>query len=87
MAAQVACIFLLLWGWHRLGRRVTLDFFEIGRAFGAPLLQGGSSNNRVPELLDAVGDRFVRYGELIVPVVDQQQKQHGCFFFRNALGS
>ncbi|KAI9685549.1 MAG: hypothetical protein M1822_004407 [Bathelium mastoideum] len=70
MLVQVLCIFLLLHGWHRLGRNVSLNAFEIGRAFQAPLLQVGSTNNSVQELLEGIGEKKIRYGEVLTCTTD-----------------
>ncbi|KAK8000677.1 hypothetical protein PG990_013277 [Apiospora arundinis] len=39
MVLQALIISYMLYGWHRLGRDVSLDAFEIARALGAPLLR------------------------------------------------
>lgn len=63
MALQAMVISYMLYGWHRLGRDVSLDTFEIARAMGAPVLQGGSSSSRIDVALSELRrDRF-RYGE------------------------
>ena len=64
MLLQVVLLVALLWGYWRLGRGVSLDAFEIGKALGAPLLHEGSSNSTVDELLEVVGENKVRYGEI-----------------------
>ncbi|KAL6887233.1 hypothetical protein HDV57DRAFT_488375 [Trichoderma longibrachiatum] len=65
MALQVLLILWLTWGWQKLGRRVSLDPFEIAKAMGAPLLNYGSSNSSANQILDLLGDRRVRYGEVV----------------------
>jgi len=56
----------LLRGWWRLGRQVSLSPIEISRAFGAPeLLVGSASNSDVGELISNVGERGIRYGEVV----------------------
>ncbi|PTB65566.1 hypothetical protein BBK36DRAFT_1120021 [Trichoderma citrinoviride] len=65
MFVQVLIIFWLIWGWQKLGREVSLDPFEIAKAMGAPLLTHGSSNSSVDQILDLLGGRRVKYGELV----------------------
>ncbi|KAM0246715.1 hypothetical protein ACHAQJ_010113 [Trichoderma viride] len=65
MFVQLLLILILIWGWHHLGREVSLDPFEIAKAMGAPLLNHGSSNSSADQILDLLGSRRVRYGELI----------------------
>ncbi|TFB02768.1 hypothetical protein CCMA1212_005501 [Trichoderma ghanense] len=65
MALQVLTILWLIWGWQKLGRQVSLDPFEIAKAMGAPLLNHGSSNSSANQILDLLGDRRVKYGELV----------------------
>ncbi|KAK1246117.1 hypothetical protein MKX07_005186 [Trichoderma sp. CBMAI-0711] len=73
MALQVLFIFWLICGWQKLGRHVSLDPFEIAKAMGAPLLNQGSSNSSADQILDLLGGRRVKYGEL----VDGEQKISG----------
>lgn len=65
MFVQVLIILYLIWGWQRLGREVSLDPFEIAKAMGAPLLNHGSSNSSADQILDLLGSRKVKYGELV----------------------
>ncbi|RFU81060.1 hypothetical protein TARUN_1153 [Trichoderma arundinaceum] len=65
MFVQVLIVIFLIWGWQRLGREVSLDPFEIAKAMGAPLLNHGSSNSSADQILDLLGSRRVRYGELV----------------------
>ncbi|KAL6863712.1 hypothetical protein J3F83DRAFT_762531 [Trichoderma novae-zelandiae] len=65
MSVQVLIILWLIWGWQKLGRRVSLDPFEIAKAMGAPLLNHGSSNSSADQILDLLGGRRVKYGELV----------------------
>ncbi|KAK0766505.1 hypothetical protein N5P37_000230 [Trichoderma harzianum] len=65
MFFQLLIILYLLWGWHKLGREVSLDPFEIAKAMGAPLLNHGSSNSSADQILDLLGSRKVKYGELV----------------------
>lgn len=77
MALEMLLILFLLYGWHRLGRRVTLDAFEIARALGAPLLQGGGSNTEIDESLIPIERTKLRYGEVLPPQTTQQQNENG----------
>ncbi|RSL58829.1 hypothetical protein CEP54_007535 [Fusarium duplospermum] len=72
MVLQALIIAFLLFGWHRLGREVSLDAFEVARALGAPLLQGGSSNSAIHQGLSPLRRHRLRYGE-ILSVADQVQ--------------
>lgn len=65
MFVQVLFILFLIRGWHKLGREVSLDPFEIAKAMGAPLLNDGSSNSSADQILDLLGSKRVKYGELI----------------------
>ncbi|KAL1867645.1 hypothetical protein VTK73DRAFT_4044 [Phialemonium thermophilum] len=65
MVAQALVVAFLLSGWRHLGRDVSLDAFEIARALGAPLLQGGSSNSDIQEALSPLRRVRLRYGELL----------------------
>ncbi|KAM0426520.1 hypothetical protein ACHAPT_008212 [Fusarium lateritium] len=72
MVLQALIIAFLLFGRHRLGREVSLDAFEVARALGAPLLQGGSSNSDIHKGLSPLRRHRLRYGE-IVSVIDRVQ--------------
>ncbi|KAH6866199.1 hypothetical protein B0T10DRAFT_574266 [Thelonectria olida] len=72
MVPQALIIAFLLLGWRRLGREVSLDAFEVARALGAPLLQGGSSNSDIQKALSPLRREKLRYGE-VASVVDQVQ--------------
>lgn len=61
---EVIIIALLLSGWQNLGRSFSTDPLEIARAFGAPLLKNGSSNDTIENLMARVGGMHVRYGEV-----------------------
>ncbi|KAH0427526.1 hypothetical protein CcaCcLH18_09591 [Colletotrichum camelliae] len=63
LSIEVIVIALLLVGWHRLGRSFSTDALEIARAFGAPFLQKGSSNDTIGNLMRRVGRKRVRYGQ------------------------
>ncbi|KAL6811892.1 hypothetical protein V8C40DRAFT_257690 [Trichoderma camerunense] len=65
MFFQLLIILYLIWGWQKLGREVSLDPFEIAKAMGAPLLNHGSSNSSADQILDLLGGRKVKYGELV----------------------
>ncbi|KAL7941163.1 hypothetical protein V8C42DRAFT_361290 [Trichoderma barbatum] len=65
MFFQLLIILWLIWGWQKLGREVSLDPFEIAKAMGAPLLNHGSSNSSADQILDLLGSRKVKYGELV----------------------
>ncbi|KAK8113353.1 hypothetical protein PG984_013879 [Apiospora sp. TS-2023a] len=65
MALQGLLVSYMLCGWHRLGREVSLDAFEIARAMRAPLLQDESSNSRIDEALLQLQHTKFRYGELV----------------------
>lgn len=80
MVLQALAIVLLLVGWQRLGRKVSLDAFEIAKALGAPLLQKGSSNGTIDDVLGCVGRVPLRYGEILpvegpIPVLSPHLKQ------------
>ncbi|KAK7984564.1 hypothetical protein PG989_011966 [Apiospora arundinis] len=74
MVLQALIISYMLYGWHRLGRDMSLDAFEIARVMGAPLLQDGSSNSSIDGALSQLRrDRF-RYGELVSEQDDPMPK-------------
>jgi hypothetical protein len=50
-------------GWWELGRHVTLNPIEIGKAFDAPLLQGPGSNASLEKLVKIMAARELRLGE------------------------
>jgi hypothetical protein len=77
MALEMLLIMFLLYGWHHLGRDVSLDAFEIARALGAPLLQGSSSNTEIGESLISIERTKLRYGEVLPPQMAQQQYDNG----------
>ncbi|KAL3464544.1 hypothetical protein BJX64DRAFT_286352 [Aspergillus heterothallicus] len=68
---QTLAIAILLIGWQRLGRDASLDALEIAKALGAPLLQKGSSNSSIKDILARLGNMQLRYGE-ILPVDGEQ---------------
>ncbi|KAI8629879.1 hypothetical protein F5Y19DRAFT_464218 [Xylariaceae sp. FL1651] len=65
MLLEGAVILFLLWGWRDIGRDMSLDAFEIGKALGAPLLREASSNATVEDILEASGRKRIRYGEIV----------------------
>ena len=54
-----------LYGFWEMGRRASLNPLEIGKAFNADLLHEQSSNIPAHRLAKAVGNRTVKYGEII----------------------
>lgn len=61
---QVGLILFLLSGWWHLGRDVSLNPFEIGKALGAATLGSMGSNNTIDGIIQAAGSRTLRYGEM-----------------------
>ncbi|KAJ3454062.1 hypothetical protein MRS44_018694 [Fusarium solani] len=76
MVLQALIIAFLLFGWHRLGREVSLDAFEVARALGAPLLQGGSSNSDIHKALSPLQRHKLRYGEILSAADQVQTSSH-----------
>ncbi|KAK7973046.1 hypothetical protein PG988_007180 [Apiospora saccharicola] len=79
MVLQALVIAYMLYGWHRLGRDVSLDPFELARAMGAPLLQVGSSNSSIDAALTRLRRERFQYGELMPEArasVKQSQTKH-----------
>ncbi|KAJ4326726.1 hypothetical protein N0V84_002843 [Fusarium piperis] len=76
MVLQALIIAFLLFGWHRLGREVSLDAFEVARALGAPLLQGGSSNSNIQKALSPLRCEKLRYGEVLYAAGQCQTSSH-----------
>ncbi|KAJ3460091.1 hypothetical protein MRS44_010958 [Fusarium solani] len=86
MVLQALIIAFLLLGWRRLGREVSLDAFEVARALGAPLLQGGSSNSHIHKALSPLRNHRLRYGEIKsvagqvqADINDVTQQKYGYF--------
>ncbi|RSM03379.1 hypothetical protein CDV31_010512 [Fusarium ambrosium] len=77
MVLQALIIAFLLFGWHRLGREVSLDAFEVARALGAPLLQGGSSNSAIHKALSPLRHHKLRYGEIKLAADQVQAEVNG----------
>jgi hypothetical protein len=62
----VLCVLPSYWGYWQLGRDVTLGPFEIANAFRAPILDHPSvANAGVKDLIREVGQREVKYGEMV----------------------
>jgi hypothetical protein len=62
----VLCVLPSYWGYWQLGRDVTLGPFEIANAFRAPILDHPSvANAGVKVLIREVGEREVKYGEMV----------------------
>jgi hypothetical protein len=62
----VLCVIPSYWGYWQLGRDVTLGPFEIANAFRAPILDHPSvANAGVKVLIREVGEREVKYGEMV----------------------
>lgn len=76
MVLQALVVAYLLFGWHHLGRDMSLDPFELARALGAPLLQGGSSNMNIKEALSPINHHRIRYGKISngerAPIIEQE---------------
>ncbi|KAK7936043.1 hypothetical protein PG985_001538 [Apiospora marii] len=70
MSLQALVISYMLYGWHRLGRDVSLNPFEIARAMGATVLQDGSSNSRIDVALSHLRREQFRYGEVLPETSD-----------------
>jgi hypothetical protein len=60
--ASVFAILPLYYGYWKLGRSVSLSPLEIGRAFGAPVLDGLDGNVSAADVECARGHVYVRYG-------------------------
>lgn len=66
-ALTIVCVVLVLptfIGWWELGRSVSLNPLELAKAFDAPLMNGPGSNAPLHELVNTMGMRTVRYGEI-----------------------
>ena len=79
MALQALLVAYLLFGWHHLGRDMSLDAFEIARALGAPILQGDSGNSDLEEVLSPFHDHKFRYGKILngerLPIEREQRSE------------
>ncbi|KAF1833723.1 hypothetical protein BDW02DRAFT_569704 [Decorospora gaudefroyi] len=60
--AATCCVLVVLAGWWRLGREVSLSPVEIARAFNAELLADSQPNADADALLKSCGSKAVRYG-------------------------
>jgi hypothetical protein len=71
LAATLVTVLLVLpvyWGFWQLGRKVTLGPLEISHAFNAPIIAPDRTKNHhgdFEEVLNEVGKRRVRYGQLV----------------------
>lgn len=61
---ELGLIFFLLSGWWRLGRKMSLDTFEIGKALGVPILNEIGSNSTIDGVLKVAGTKKLKYGEM-----------------------
>ncbi|GAB7351795.1 hypothetical protein MBLNU459_g2368t1 [Dothideomycetes sp. NU459] len=61
----VLCVLPSYYGYWQLGRKVTLGPFEIANAFRSPVLESEASNGGVDDLIKVVGERRVKYGEMV----------------------
>jgi hypothetical protein len=62
----ILAVLPVYWGFWQLGRKFTLDPFEISNAFNAPIFAGAHNKNKqVDELISEVGQRRVQYGQLL----------------------
>ncbi|KAI9801260.1 MAG: hypothetical protein M1833_002830 [Piccolia ochrophora] len=65
MLLGVLVVIPSLWGWWELGRKSTLSPIETARAFSAPALSSRDPNASASDLLKEVGERPVRYGQVV----------------------
>ncbi len=70
----VLAVLPLYYGWWELGRPVSLNPLETGKAFGAPLFEGMNSNTHRSHILKQVGHEQVRYGV----VEDKTEDESTC---------
>ena len=52
------------WGWWEDGREVSMSPIEVAKAFDAPLLASADCNATARQLLNQIGSKGVRYGEV-----------------------
>lgn len=67
VAATVCCVLLVLpvyWGFWELGRKVSLNPFEIAHAFRSPVV-GQASTAVTEDLMKEVGHNTIRYGPVL----------------------
>lgn len=72
IAATVSLLGILaviptFWGWWEDGREVRMTPLEIAKAFDAPLLAQADGNATVNKLTAQLGERCIRYGEVLQP--------------------
>lgn len=61
----VICVLPVYWQFWSLGRKVTLDPFDIANALSAPIFdKAHKRNGNVEELIDEVGTKRIKYGVL-----------------------
>ena len=77
------CVFIMLLGWWKLGRQVTLSPIEVAKAFVAPSLNDAKSNANIDGLLKAVAHRRLRYGEVWNEVEMDENSEATIRFVRN----
>lgn len=66
MLCCILCVLRTYYGYWQLGRNVTLGPFEIANAFRAPVLDHSQAANAVVnDLIKEIGDRQVKYGEMV----------------------
>lgn len=66
------------WGWWENGREVSMSPLEVAKAFDAPLLASADCNATSEELLDQIGSRCVRYGEVRLNADDSESAESGA---------
>ena len=67
VAATITCVLLVLpvyWGFWELGRKVSLNPFEIAHAFRSPVV-GHASTAVTEDLMREVGHNNIRYGPVL----------------------
>jgi hypothetical protein len=78
MLLALLAVLVLLWGWWKLGRHVSLSPLETARAFGPPAMREAGSNSAVDGILEAIGDMGVRYdgeGGIILQSPERRNKE------------
>jgi hypothetical protein len=66
-------LFPIYYGWWELGRNSTLGVLETAKAFGAPLLRDVGDNDTTEQMLQSVGSKRVRYGEVFVSGIKEKE--------------
>lgn len=67
VSATIVCVLLVLpvyWGFWELGRKVSLNPFEIAHAFRSPVV-GYASTAVTEDLMKEVGNQHIRYGPVL----------------------